>query len=366
MISLSSFFYKIRNKKHSNGEINTGSSFNASKFFPISPSKNIDPIGVILVNLGTPESPTRKGIRKYLSQFLSDPRVIEIPRFIWIPVLYGFVLLSRPRKLESRYQRIWMKDGSPLAVYSQRQVTELTKLFSAKNLNIRVEQAMRYGKPCIAESLKKLINSECNRILIFPMYPQYSSSTTASVSDEVNRYLKNLRNQPNMRFVKRFNTSEYYIQPIIHQIKEFWIKKQFRPQVLVLSFHGLPQSSVVLGDPYYHDCLETASLIQKSLNLSDKELKISFQSRFGFNAWLKPSTDFILKKLASEGVQSVDVMCPGFVCDCLETLEEIEQESKVMFLKCGGKHFRYIPALNDHSSWIKGLYSLVLHHIQNW
>ncbi len=329
--------------------------------------ENLEMIGVLLVNLGTPKYPRKKEIRKYLSEFLSDPRVVEIPRAIWIPILYGIVLLSRPKKLESQYKNIWMKEGSPLMVYSQKQAIGLSKFFNQSNLlNVKIELAMRYGNPSIGESLEELIKCGCEKILVVPMYPQYSSSTTASVIDEVNRYLKNLRNQPNIRFIKRFHKSEHYIQALVNQIRTFWKRKGNIPQALITSFHGLPESYIKLGDPYYQDCLETASLIQERLDFPEEKFIISFQSRFGFSPWLKPSTDSVLKKLVKSRIKKVDIICPGFVCDCLETLEEIARESKAKFLKLGGVEFRYIPALNDDPLWIEGLYSMVLHHIRNW
>ncbi|UOF94063.1 MAG: ferrochelatase [Bordetella sp.] len=333
--------------------------------FSLKKSNNDNLQAVLLVHLGTPDLPNRKSIRKYLSQFLSDPRVIKIPKIIWYPILYCLILPIRSRKLQSKYVSIWKKDGSPLRFYSKCQLNCIKQLFEEKKLNIKIELAMRYGSPSILEILRNLHSQNYQKILIIPMYPQYSASTTASVVDEANRYLTNVYDQPELRFIKRFYSSQYYISAIIHQIESSW-EKRGKPEKLIISFHGLPKSSIKSGDPYYLDCIETVNLIKREINFLRENIEISFQSRFGFLPWLKPSTNFVLKKLAKEGIQNVDVFCPGFVVDCLETIEEIANESRSIFLNAGGKKFHYIPALNQSPKWIENLSLMIEEHIQNW
>lgn len=322
-------------------------------------------IGVLLVNLGTPDTANRKDIRKYLAEFLSDPRVIEIPRYLWLPILHGLVLTARPKKLEPRYAGIWMEQGSPLMVYSQRQADGVAQRLKDEGLDIDVELGMRYGNPSIPDAISRLRARGCQRILTVPLYPQYAASTTATVVDAVTRHVGRLRDQPELRFIKRFHTSAGYIDSLAQQIDAFWQAKG-KPQRLLMSFHGLPRYSIELGDPYYQDCLETARLLREKLGLTPEQIEVTFQSRFGAARWLEPYTEPTLKELAREGVTDVDVVCPGFVADCLETLEEISQECRDAFLAAGGKQFRYIPALNDDPAWIDGLTALVEQHVQGW
>lgn len=322
-------------------------------------------VGVMLVNLGTPDAPTAPAIRRYLREFLSDPRVIEIPKLLWWPILNGPILTFRPRKLAHRYQSIWMEGGSPLMVYTQRQTEGLRELFASRGLDVEVETGMRYGNPSIKSALLKLRDKGCEQILIVPLYPQYAASTTATVVDEVMRVASHMRNQPALRFIKRFNTDPSFIRPLGEKIASFW-QQNGRPQKLVMSFHGLPKLVVDQGDPYCKDCYQTAAALARYLQLKDDEYLVTFQSRFGPAKWLEPYTEPTLQKLAGEGVTNVDVVCPGFLADCLETLEEIRIEVRDSFLAAGGKQFRYIPALNDDPVWIQSLADLVQTQLQGW
>ncbi len=327
--------------------------------------KQVGRVGVVLVNLGTPDAPTAGAIRRYLREFLSDPRVIEIPRLLWWPILNGPILTFRPRKLAHRYQSIWMEGGSPLMVYTQRQTEGLREVFASRGMDVEVETGMRYGNPSIKSAMLKLRGKGCEQILIVPLYPQYAASTTATVVDEVMRVASHMRNQPALRFIKRFNTDPSFIRPLGEKIAAFWLQNG-RPQKLVMSFHGLPKMVVDQGDPYCKDCYGTAAALARFLQLKDDDYIVTFQSRFGPAKWLEPYTEPTLQRLAGEGVTDVDVVCPGFLADCLETLEEIRIEVRDAFLAAGGRQFRYIPALNDDPAWIHSLADLVQSQLQGW
>ncbi|HYG45130.1 MAG TPA: ferrochelatase [Bordetella sp.] len=329
------------------------------------PSSTPGGVGVLLVNLGTPETATPRDIRRYLAAFLSDPRVIEIPRYLWLPILHGMVLARRPRRLQPRYAGIWMDEGSPLMVYSRRQAEGVQQALDARGHTVRVELAMRYGEPSIAQAIDRLRKQGCQHILTVPLYPQYAASTTATVVDAVAAHVGRLRDQPELRFIKRFHTEPAYLDALARRISDYW-QANGRPRKLVMSFHGLPRYSIELGDPYYRDCLETARLLRERLALAPEQVEVTFQSRFGAARWLEPYTEPTLKVLAGQGVTEIDVVCPGFVADCLETLEEISQECRDAFLGAGGRQFRYIPALNDQPAWIAGLAELVDNHLQGW
>jgi ferrochelatase len=322
-------------------------------------------VGVILVNLGTPGEPTAPAIRRYLREFLSDPRVIEIPKLLWWPILNGPILMARPRKLVPRYKSVWMEGGSPLMVYTQRQTEGLRQLFAQRGLAIEVETGMRYGQPSIKDAMLRLRERGCEHMLVVPLYPQYASSTTATVVDEVARVASHMRDQPALRFIKRFHTDLAFIRPLGDKIAAFW-QQHGKPQKLVMSFHGLPRQCVDLGDPYCRDCYETARALAQYLGLSDEAYQVTFQSRFGPAKWLEPYTEPTLQKLAQQGVTDIDVVCPGFLADCLETLEEIQVEVCEAFMHAGGKRFRYIPALNDDQAWVTSLGDMVLSHLQGW
>ena len=322
-------------------------------------------VGVLLVNLGTPDAPTPAGVRKYLAEFLADPRVIEIPRYLWLPILHGLVLTSRPRKVAPRYAGIWLPEGSPLLVHSRAQADGVAAGLRARGLDVEVELGMRYGNPSIPDAISALRARGCQHILTVPLYPQYAASTTASVVDAVTRHAARLRDQPALRFVKRFHDDPAYLEALSGHIRAYW-QDHGRPQMLVMSFHGLPRYSIELGDPYYRDCQQTARLLAQRLGLGPGELEVTFQSRFGAARWLEPYTEPTLKEMASRGVKEIDVVCPGFVADCLETLEEINQECRDAFLAAGGTRFRYIPALNGDAPWVEALTALVDNHLQGW
>ena len=336
-----------------------------SRFIPWPASRQTGRVGVILVNLGTPEAPTAPAIRRYLREFLSDPRVIEIPKLLWWPILNGPILLARPRKLAPRYASIWMEGGSPLMVYTQRQVEGVRAVFAARGLDVEVETGMRYGQPSIERAMLSLRDKGCEHMLVVPLYPQYASSTTATVVDEAMRVAGHMRNQPAMRFIKRFHTDPLFIKPLGDKIAAYW-QAHGRPQKLIMSFHGLPRQCVEMGDPYCRDSYETAHALAQYLGLGADAYQVTFQSRFGPAKWLEPYTEPTLKKLAEDGITEVDVVCPGFLADCLETLEEIQVEVCETFMHAGGKRFRYIPALNDDPAWIQSLSDLVQSHLQGW
>lgn len=337
-----------------------------SSSLPAEPGRNVSgPVGILLVNLGTPAAPTPAAIRRYLGEFLSDPRVIEIPRLVWLPILHGIVLRRRPGKIAPRYASIWMEGGSPLLVYSRRQAEGVQALLAGRGLSAKVALGMRYGEPSIASALDALRAQGCERILTLPLYPQYSASTTATVVDEIGRLMRRLRNQPELRFVKRFHTDPGYIGALAASIRAHW-QANGEPDKLLMSFHGLPQRCVDLGDPYAGDCADTARALAERLGLPQERWVMTFQSRFGAARWLEPYTEPTLRELGRTGVRRVDVVCPGFPADCIETLEEIDQECREAFLSEGGEQFRYIPALNDNAIWVAALADLAERHIQGW
>jgi ferrochelatase len=329
------------------------------------PSREPGPIGVLLVNLGTPDQPTADGIRRYLAEFLSDPRVIEIPQWIWWFILHGIILRVRPRKLVPRYQGIWLENGSPLDVYSRVQAQAVQQHLQAAGHPVHVELAMRYGNPSVASAMAALREKGCERILTVPMYPQYAASTTATAVDAVCQQAGRMRNQPELRFIKRYPTYEPYIQAMADKAREHWAQHG-KPERLLLSFHGLPKRTILQGDPYHRDCMETARALRECLGEAAPPVYVSFQSRFGAEEWLQPYTEPTLKAWAQQGVRQIDVMCPGFLADCLETLEEIQVECRDAFLEAGGTRFNYIACLNDDAQWSKGLADLVRQHLGGW
>ncbi len=322
--------------------------------------------GILLVNLGTPEAPTAAALRRYLKQFLWDPRVVEIPRLLWWPILHGIILNTRPAKSAAKYASIWMPEGSPLRVHTERQ-TKLLKgwLGQAGATDLVVKSAMRYGQPSVAGALDQFRQEDVERVLVVPLYPQYAASATASVMDAVADWIKRRRNPPELRFVKHFHDHPGYIAALAASVRQHWTVNG-RPDLLVMSFHGLPRRSLELGDPYHCECHKTGRLLAESLNLDEKDYLITFQSRFGKAQWLQPYTQPTLEKLARQGTARVAVICPGFVADCLETLEEIALECKAAFLSSGGKEFQYIPCLNERPDWIGALRDLVTTHLAGW
>ena len=308
--------------------------------------------GVLLVNLGTPDAPTAGAVRRYLREFLSDPRVVQIPRAIWLPILYFLVLPLRPAKSARKYATIWRPDGSPRRIYHERQAQLLRGYLGQKlGKQLPVVAAMRYGKPSIATGLAELKERGCDRILVIPMYPQYAGSTTGSTEDALAKGLRRWRPPPAVKVVKDFHAHPAYAKAIARNVTEYWMKTG-RPDRLVMSFHGIPKAVVAAGDPYEKKCRESARLIATELGWNDARMLVTFQSRFGKAEWLQPYTEPTLKKLAADGVGRVDVICPGFAADCLETLEEIAQEGRDAFLKAGGKEFHYIPTTNDTPAWM--------------
>lgn len=329
------------------------------------PLRQNGPVGVLLVNLGTPDEPTAKSIRRYLAEFLSDPRVIEIPSWIWQIILRGFILTRRPQALAPRYKEIWLEQGSPLLVWSQAQARGVQQQLSDSGIAAHVELAMRYGNPSVASAMDALGKAGCERILVVPMYPQYAASTTATAVDCVAAYARQRRDQPELRFVKRYHDEPGYIDALAGQLSRYWAEHG-KPQRLLLSFHGLPRRTVEQGDPYHRDCMETVMLLKRRLGADGDRVYVSFQSRFGAEQWLQPYTEPLLREWAGQGITQVDVMCPGFLADCLETREEINMQCRDAFLAEGGQQFRYIPCLNDDPAWISSLAELVRKHMGNW
>jgi ferrochelatase len=324
--------------------------------------------GVLLVNLGTPDEPKPAAVRRYLREFLSDRRVVEIPRLVWWPILHGVILTVRPAKSAAKYASIWTPQGSPLALWTAKQATLLQGYLGeriARPPQLHVRHAMRYGQPSVASVLDELKSINATRILVVPLYPQYAAATTASVNDAVMHWALRQRRQPELRFVNHYHDDAGYIDALAHRVRSHWTT-QGRGDRLVLSFHGVPERSLALGDPYHCECHKTARLLASRLGLKDGEWLVTFQSRFGKAKWLGPYTEPTLVDLARQGVTRVDVMCPGFTADCLETLEEIAQEARHAFLAAGGRGFEYIPALNDQHEWIAALAAIVQRHLQGW
>jgi len=322
--------------------------------------------GILLVNLGTPDAPTPQAVRAYLKEFLSDPRVVEIPRAIWWFILNGIILNTRPKKSAAKYASIWLKEGSPLRVHTEKQAAMLQGYLGQRtSAPFAVEHAMRYGNPSIPSVLRKLKEQNCQRILVVPMYPQYAASTTATVNDIVFGELQQMRNTPALRTIKHFHDHPGYIRALATNINDYWIKHG-RPDKLLMSFHGLPRYTLDKGDPYHCECQKTGRLLAQELGLKPEQYAVSFQSRFGKAAWLQPYTTATLKEWGKQKTGRVDVVCPGFVADCLETLEEIAQEGKEDFRHAGGGEYHYIPCLNDRNDWLHALTKLVLENLHGW
>lgn len=323
-------------------------------------------VGVLLVNLGTPAAPTAAAVRPYLKEFLSDPRVVEIPKLAWWPILNGIILNLRPKKSAGKYASIWMDDGSPLQVHTERQAKLLAGYLGHDGVrNVQVNWAMRYGSPSIREMLGRMKADACSRILVVPLYPQYAASTTASVIDEVAACVTRWRNLPEIRFVRDFHDHPAYIDALAQSVRDHWTTAG-EPDKLVMSFHGIPRRSVELGDPYHDECRTTARLLADKLRLPPERWHLTFQSRFGKAEWLKPYTQATLEALGRAGTERVDVVCPGFPADCLETLEEIAMEVRAAFIEAGGKSFHYIPCLNERHDWISALAAIVRSRIADW
>jgi ferrochelatase len=322
--------------------------------------------GVLLVNLGTPDAPTTPAVRRYLREFLWDPRVVQIPRPIWWLILNLVILRVRPAKSAKKYAAIWTADGSPLRFHTERQA-QLLRGYLGERMKtvVPVVAAMRYGNPSIAQGLAELKERGCDRILVIPMYPQYAASTTASAEDGLKRALRKWKPAPATRVVNDFHDHRAYIKAIAKSVNDYWMKHG-RPDRLLLSFHGLPKAVVEKGDPYQRQCLVTAGLIADELGWNDQRTLTTFQSRFGAQEWLQPYTDATLAALGREGTGRVDVICPGFAADCLETLEEIAIEGKATFKAAGGKELHYIPTTNDLPPWMTALSIIAMENLQAW
>lgn len=325
-----------------------------------------EPIGVLLTNLGTPDAPDAPSLRRYLAEFLGDPRVVEQPRWFWLPILYGIVLNVRPRKSAEAYAKIWWDEGSPLLVIARRQAAAVQRALDATvERPVHVALAMRYGQPSLNSGLEELRAAGCSQVLLFPLYPQYSASTTATTFDKVTAILRGWREQPQLRTITRYHDEPGYIRALAESVRRHW-DQHGRGERLMLSFHGIPKRYVKNGDPYPRDCGITAQLLAAELGLARGDWKVCFQSRFGREPWLQPYTDKTLEAWAAEGVKSVDVICPGFSADCLETLEEIAIGNRELFEAHGGQRLSYIPALNDDAAHIEMLTGLIKRELGGW
>lgn len=320
---------------------------------------------VLWCNLGSPEAPTAAAVRPYLAQFLGDPRVVEIPRALWLPLLHGVILRRRPARSAAKYASIWTPDGSPLTVWTRKQATLLRGWLGERGHRVQVRDAMRYGQPSLESQLDALQADGVRRVLVLQAYPQYSATTTASVNDAVNAWQGRQRKQLELRFVNDYHDDAGYIAALAASVRRHW-QHHGRPDRLLMSFHGIPARNIALGDPYQAQCLRTARLLAEHLQLPESFWRCTFQSRFGRAKWLEPYTEPTLRELAASGVGRVDVLCPGFPADCLETLEEIAMEGREAFLHSGGKEFHYIPALNDDPAWITALADLSIRHLAGW
>lgn len=306
--------------------------------------KKNPPVGVLLTNLGTPDAPETSALRRYLSEFLSDPRVVEIPRLLWMVILHGIILRVRPAKSAKLYKSIWTEKGSPLMVHSENLTRKVQARFSSDR--VLVKTAMRYGSPSIASELRAFQALGINKIVVLPMYPQYGGPTTASTFDAVVKELKEWRWIPELHFINGYYDHPLYIQGLAKSIQDH-IDKNGMPDKFVLSYHGMPKQFLDWGDPYYCMCLKTSRLVREKLDLTEDQVVTTFQSRFGKAEWLQPYTDKTLEKLPSEGAKNIAILCPAFSVDCLETLEEIAEENREVFMEAGGESYHYIEALND-------------------
>ena len=327
-------------------------------------------VAVLLINLGTPDAPTPRAVRRYLAQFLSDPRVVEIPALLWQPLLRALILPLRGRSSARKYASVWMPEGSPLRVHTEKQVEAVRQLLHANGYRVLVDYAMRYGTPGIGAMLGQLKLAGAERVLLMPMYPQYSSSTTATAFDAAFAALARMRNQLEVRTVRHYADHPAYIAALAEQVRRYWAahgQPDFAAgDKLVLSFHGVPKRTLDLGDPYHDQCRTTAALLMAALGLTPTECLITFQSRFGRAEWLQPYTAPTLRELGAAGVRRADVFCPGFTADCLETIEEIGLEVRDEFLHAGGKEFHRIACLNASQAWIAALGEIVAQQLQGW
>ncbi len=324
------------------------------------------PIGILLTNVGSPPAPTTSGLRSYLAQFLGDQRVIEYPRWWWLPLLHGVILNTRPRRSAAMYRRVWTDEGAPLLQLMARQASGLQSALEAVlPVPVRVAYGLRYGEPSIAAGLRQLDAAACRRIIAFPLFPQYSATTTATSLDAVMAELQTWRRMPELRTINRYHDHPDYIAALTATVREHWATSG-RPQRLLISYHGIPQAYADEGDPYYEECRETTRLLAEALGLAADEHAMTFQSRFGPAEWLRPYTDETLAAWGAEGLTHVDAICPGFSADCLETIDEIGHEGANEFREAGGGELHYIPALNDRPDHVAALLDIVERHVGGW
>ncbi len=322
--------------------------------------------GILLTNLGTPDAPTPAALRRYLGEFLADPRVVEFPRPLWLAVLHGVVLRVRPRRAAHAYRKVWSGEGSPLLAISRHQATALQEALTRRVPGpVKVVLGMRYGNPSLPAALDALRQANARRILVLPLYPQYSATTTASTFDAVAATLRRWRDLPDLRFVSRYHDRDGYVRALAASIRQHWASHS-PGERLLFSFHGLPKRYLHAGDPYHCECHKTARLVAEALELPPERWQLAFQSRFGREEWLQPYTDATLRAWAEHGIRHVDVVCPGFAADCLETLEEIAIQNRELFHAAGGEAYHYIPALNARPEHIDFLADLVLEQTQGW
>ena len=317
-------------------------------------------VGVLLINLGTPDSPETGAVRRYLAQFLSDRRVVEIPPFIWQPILRGIILTTRPKKSAHAYRQVWTEEGSPLAAITARQAKELKKRLGE---SVLVDWAMRYGNPAIDAALDRLFATGATRILLAPLYPQYCAATTATANDFAFAHLATLRCQPAVRTLPPYYDEPLYIEALVADLERQLAALEFEPQRLLLSFHGMPQRTLELGDPYHCHCRKTARLVAERMGVT---VDVAYQSRFGRAKWLEPATDAVLKSYPGQGVTRIAVAAPGFSADCLETIEELGIRGREDFLAAGGTHFARLECLNDRSAGMDMLEALIRRELAGW
>lgn len=330
------------------------------------PNKSTPPVAAILVNLGTPSAPTAAGVRKFLAKFLRDPRVVELPKWLWLPILYGIVLRVRPKRVAQLYQEIWTEQGSPILAYTQRLAQAVAKLNTQQySERASTHYAMCYSEPELPALLEQLYQKGVRRFVLLPLYPQYSATTSAVIYDQFHAFARGHRDLPELRFVKSYAEHPLYVQALATSIESHFAAHG-RPDRFLFSFHGIPERNVQLGDPYQQDCLATASAVAKLLQWPNDFWFLTFQSRFGYAKWLTPYTDATLRSWGAAGIQSVAVISPGFAVDCLETLEEIKVQNREFFLTAGGKDYHYIPALNDTPKHAELMHKLLQAELEAW
>ena len=313
--------------------------------------------GIVLVNLGTPTAPTPKAVKQFLKEFLSDTRVVNLPKLIWQPILRGIVLQIRPKRIAKLYKNIWYPEGSPMRVICAKQAEAIGKILNQQSQNFIVRPAMRYGEPSIKNALQEFADKKINSVIVLPLFPQNSATTTAAVFDAVADFYAKQPQIPSLQFIDNYTDEEGYIAALVQSVEKHW-QQHGRGNKLMMSFHGIPVRNIEQGDPYAQHCERTANAVAKKLNLTNDEWILTYQSRFGYAEWLKPYTDATLRSLAEQGIKRVDVISPAFSADCLETLEELAMTNKELFLEKGGEEYYYIPALNDdpqHCEFLAGL-----------